>query len=57
MAGGISPKSKILFLSQESSADVVQEALGVGALGYIVKQEAGDELLAALDAFFCVRSL
>jgi DNA-binding NarL/FixJ family response regulator len=47
----ISPKSKILFLSQESSADVVQEALGVGALGYIVKQEAGDELLAALDAF------
>jgi len=41
--------------SQESSADVVQEALGVGALGwlgYIVKQGAGDELLAALDAFF-----
>jgi hypothetical protein len=29
----LSPKSKIRFLSQESSADVVQEALGVGALG------------------------
>ena len=35
MAGGISPKSKILFLSQESSADVVQEALGVGALAEV----------------------
>jgi DNA-binding NarL/FixJ family response regulator len=47
----ISPKSKILFLSQDSSAAVVQEALGIGAHGYIVKEEAGEELLAALDAF------
>jgi DNA-binding NarL/FixJ family response regulator len=33
----LSPKSKILFLSQEVSADVVREALGTGALGYVVK--------------------
>src|ERR1700747_455852 len=29
----VSPKSKILFISQESSADVIQEALTLGALG------------------------
>jgi DNA-binding NarL/FixJ family response regulator len=43
------PKSKILFVSQESSADVVQEALGLGALGYVVKADAGSELLSALE--------
>jgi DNA-binding NarL/FixJ family response regulator len=46
----LSPKSKILFVSQESSADVVQEALALGALGYVVKVHAGSELLAAVEA-------
>jgi hypothetical protein len=46
----LSPKSKILFMSQESSADVVQEALVLGALGYVVKAHAGTELLAAVEA-------
>jgi DNA-binding NarL/FixJ family response regulator len=45
----VSSKSKILFLSQESSTDVVQEALSLG-LGYIVKTHAGDELLTAVAA-------
>jgi DNA-binding NarL/FixJ family response regulator len=40
----VSPGSKILFLSQESSVDVVQEALRTGALGYVVKSDAGSEL-------------
>jgi DNA-binding NarL/FixJ family response regulator len=44
------PDSKILFLSQESSADVVREALSLGALGYVVKAHAGTELLAAVQA-------
>jgi DNA-binding NarL/FixJ family response regulator len=44
------PESKIVFLSQETSADVVQEALHSGALGYVVKAKAGSELLAAVDA-------
>ena len=43
------PESKILFLSQESSTDVMQEALGSGALGYVVKTHAGSELLAAVE--------
>jgi DNA-binding NarL/FixJ family response regulator len=46
----LAPESKILFLTQESSVDVVQEALGLGALGYVVKSHAGSELLAALQA-------
>jgi DNA-binding NarL/FixJ family response regulator len=46
----IAPQSKILFVSQESSADVVQEALALGALGYVVKAHAGSELLAAVGA-------
>jgi DNA-binding NarL/FixJ family response regulator len=45
----LSPKSKILFLSQETSGEVVQEALRLGALGYVVKSYAGSELLVALD--------
>jgi DNA-binding NarL/FixJ family response regulator len=46
----LSPESKILFVSQEFSADVVQAALGLGALGYVVKSDAGSELLAAVEA-------
>ncbi len=46
----VSPKSKILFLTQESSADVVQDALRLGALGYVVKTRVGTDLLTALDA-------
>jgi CheY-like chemotaxis protein len=44
------PESKILFISQESSADVVQEAFDTGARGYVVKTDAGSELLEAVDA-------
>ena len=53
----ISPKSKILFVSQESSADVVQKALSLGALGYVVKAHAGSELLAAVEAVLRAGSL
>lgn len=45
-----SAKSKIVFVSQESSTDMVQEAFDVGARGYVVKTDAGSELLIALNA-------
>jgi DNA-binding NarL/FixJ family response regulator len=45
----LSPESKILFVSQETSVDVVQEALGLGALGYVAKRQAGTELLPAIN--------
>ena len=44
------PESKIIFLSQESSADIVQEALNLGAVGYIVKARTNRELLPAVGA-------
>ena len=50
LIGGLSSKSKIVFLSQESSADVVREAFSVGASGYVIKSDAGSELLATVDA-------
>jgi DNA-binding NarL/FixJ family response regulator len=43
------PESKIIFLSQESSAEVVEEALGLGAWGYVVKAKAASDLLAAVE--------
>jgi DNA-binding NarL/FixJ family response regulator len=46
----LAPHCKILFLSQESSPDVVQEGFDVGALGYVIKSHAGNELLVAVDA-------
>ena len=46
----VSPNSKILFVSLESSADVVQEALQLGAQGYVLKADASRELLPAVDA-------
>jgi DNA-binding NarL/FixJ family response regulator len=45
----IAPQSKILFVTQESSTDVAQEALNLGALGYVVKAGAGRELLVAVE--------
>jgi len=46
----VSPNSKILFLSQESSADVVREALSLGAFGYVLKSRAQSDLLPAVEA-------
>ena len=46
----LSAKSKILFVSQESHTDVIQEAFCIGALGYVIKTHAGIELLAAVEA-------
>jgi CheY-like chemotaxis protein len=46
----LSPQSKILFVSQESSADVIEEAMNSGALGYVVKAHAATDLLDAVEA-------
>ena len=46
----LAPESKIIFVSQESSPEVVQEALNLGAWGYVVKTNAAIGLLAAVEA-------
>jgi len=46
----LAPQTKILFLSQYFSVDVVQKAFSTGAMGYVVKMDAGRELLTAVNA-------
>jgi DNA-binding NarL/FixJ family response regulator len=46
----LSPNSKIVFLSQENSLDIVQEALSTGGHGYVYKASAQSDLLPAIDA-------
>ena len=53
----LSPHSKILFVSQESSADTVREALGTGAAGYVVKTDVVMELLLRLTPFSAANGL
>jgi len=45
-----SPQSKILFVTEDRSCDVAEEALAAGAGGYVVKSDAGAELLPAIKA-------
>src|SRR4029077_19443190 len=44
------PESKILFLSQETDLPVARAALSVGGHGYVVKSDAENELIAAIEA-------
>lgn len=46
----VSPQSRILFASENRSAAVVQGALRTGASGYVLKSDAGSELLPAVRA-------
>jgi DNA-binding NarL/FixJ family response regulator len=45
----LSPDSKILFVTQESSFEVLQEALSLGASGYVVKTRVASDLLSAVE--------
>lgn len=45
-----SPQSKILFVSGDQSSDIVEEALSTGEAGYLVKSDAGRQLLVAVAA-------
>jgi len=44
------PESKIIFASQERSAEIIQEAMRLGAWGYVFKILAKVDLLMAIDA-------
>jgi CheY-like chemotaxis protein len=46
----LAPESKIIFSSQDISPNIIQEALMLGAWGYIYKSRAGTHLLQAFDA-------
>jgi DNA-binding NarL/FixJ family response regulator len=44
------PHAKIIFVTQESCAEIAEEAFNSGGRGYVVKARAGTDLLAAVDA-------
>lgn len=44
------PRTRILFFTENSSADIAEEALRTGADGYVVKAGAAQELLPAVEA-------
>jgi len=46
----LSPGSRILFASADRSRETVEAALETGACGYLVKTDAGSELLPAIAA-------
>ena len=46
----LTPKVKIIFVTQESSPEVVQEALDLGAQGYVLKADIETDLVPALYA-------
>lgn len=46
----VSPESRIIFVSQHISIPLAKDALRGGAYGYVVKSDAGLDLLSAIDA-------
>jgi len=46
----LSPKSKVLFISEHQSVDIAKAALSAGGHGYLAKSDAGSELLPAIRA-------
>lgn len=46
------PSSRVVMLSIHDSPEYVQRALQAGALGYVLKDVVGDDLLAAIRALY-----
>jgi hypothetical protein len=46
----VAPSTKLLFLTQHSDSEIVRAALSNGAQGYLLKTDAGSELLPAIKA-------
>ena len=44
------PKCKIVFLTQQSAVYVVQDAIQLGALGYVHKSRTANDLVPAIEA-------
>ena len=45
-----SPRSKIIFATENNDAEIKAEALAIGAEAYLLKANAGSELLASIEA-------
>ena len=45
----VAPDAKILFVSQEFDPDIIRAALQLGAWGYVLKSDAAQELVKAIN--------
>ena len=45
----VAPQSNIIFVTQETSTDLMEAAVQLGARGYVVKTKLQSELLKAID--------
>src|SRR5277367_2433903 len=48
----VAPDTAIVFLTQNNDKDIVRSALSTGAQGFVLKTDAGRELLAAVAGVF-----
>jgi two-component system response regulator NreC len=48
--GEILPHTKIIFLTQNSDKELMAQCLNNGGMGYVVKGDAGSELVPAIEA-------
>jgi two-component system, NarL family, response regulator NreC len=46
----ISPETRVVFVSQHDSIRMAEDAFDMGAFCYVVKSDAGRDLLAAIEA-------
>jgi|SRR5690348_7322354 CheY-like chemotaxis protein len=46
----VSPKAKIVFVTQNTDTDVIRAALETGVQGYVMKADAGKDLVRAIKA-------
>jgi DNA-binding NarL/FixJ family response regulator len=44
------PSAKVVFVSRNNDSEIISEALGHGALGFVLKTDVGSELLPAIEA-------
>ena len=44
------PESKVIFVTAETSAGMAEEALSLGAVGYVLKTAIDSDLLNAVEA-------
>jgi DNA-binding NarL/FixJ family response regulator len=52
----VQPEVKVIFLTMNEDSDVAAEAFRIGASGYLLKNSAASELLAAIQEVFQGRS-
>jgi len=46
----VSPHSRIIFVTSHNDPDLVDEALRIGASGFVIKADAASDLLSAVSA-------